>query len=164
MSHDADAAFSGFLSECIAAGPSRCALAQGGATAASLEKDLYALFESLKYSPIALPPSAVRYGAIFAGTIIDYSAIKNLILATLYHPFNFPSMATGLNGILTGNLTAMVEWRNFYDSVFSTAIQAEALIGIRCGDKTTRASSVDGVLPSLREGMSKSKLGGSSAI
>ena len=161
MTHDTDAAFSAFLVECVNAGPDRCPLAQNGTTAAELEDTIYALIETLKQAPLPIPASHVHYDALVMGSAVDYSSLKNLILITLYHPFNFPVMAAGLQGLLSGNLTEVAVWRDLETDILAAATQAESIYGIRCGDKHTRASTTEEILPSVERVIQESKIGDS---
>lgn len=163
MVTDADAALYAFLSECVEAGPPRCVLARNGATAESLEKTIYGLAQTVKYEPMPFPASMVRYDTVWGGSTIDYSSLKNMIAGTLYHPLFLLIMAAGLDGLLQGNWTAVAHWRDISDKSFGPGFEAEALQGIRCGDKYKRASEFEDVLPEMEQAADISWVGGNAA-
>lgn len=163
MVTDADAAFSAFLAECIDAGPSKCALAGMNMTASALEATIRGLVEGTKYDPIPFPAGLTQYDALWAGSVLDYSGFKNLMASTLYTPAYFPLMASGLAGLMQGNMTAMAFWRNL-SSNSRYVFEAEALQGIRCSDHRRRASAVYEVLPEMKKAKRISWIGGNAAF
>jgi hypothetical protein len=159
MSLDDDEAFSAFLDECFNAGPSSCPLTKGNATASSVYTTIFDRIDQLKQNPVALPMSLVKYDALIMGSTIDYSSMKNLLFTTLYHPWNFPLMAAGLEGLLTGNLTAMGVWRDEEIGIFGATTEAESIYGIRCADKHTRTDNPNDLLPFYDAAQRNSKIG-----
>ena len=164
MVTDADAAFRAFLSECIAAGPSKYALARSNATVASLEKAVYDLTETVKFEPMPFPASMAKYDAVWAGSMIDYSSLKNLIATTLYHPIFFSFMADGIDGLFRGNWTPVARWRDISDLSYRPGFEDESLQGIRCGDKWKRASGIEDVIPEIEQAANISWIGGNAAF
>ncbi len=163
MMTDADAAFSAFLSECIAAGPSKCALASTNTTAADLELTIRSLIEATKYHPIPFPPSTIQPDALWGGSLLDYSALNNMMALALYSPTTFPIMASRLQGLIEGNLTALAAWRDI--SLGSRyGFEVEALQSIRCSDHRKRATSVEEVLPEMEAARRISWYGGNAAF
>jgi hypothetical protein len=68
----------------------------------------------------------------------------------MYRPGQFISIATALDGLLTGNLTAAIEALTPAPSTPNPDVippAAEAILGIRCGDKKPR---VDSLVPGMR--------------
>ncbi|KAK5746409.1 hypothetical protein LTR17_000789 [Elasticomyces elasticus] len=163
MVTDADAAFTAFLSECIAAGSAQCALASTGLSALDLEITIRDLIESTKYNPIPFPPETSQFDALWGGSVLDFSAFKNMIALALYSPTSFPVMASGLAGLMQGNMTAMAAWRKLLSGA-RYGFEVEALQGIRCSDHRKRATSVEEVLPEIEEARRISWYGGNAAF
>lgn len=159
-STSADAAFSEFFRHCVRKNSTVCPLNQNGTTAADLEAKVYQLIERVKYNPIALPAEYIDFDALFLGTKVDYSGLKNAITTTLYQPFMFSTMAAGLQAILGGTFAGLASWRDLGNSIFSSAIQAETANGIFCGDRVPRADSVEELLPSIHKSAAVSRLAG----
>ncbi|KXX79857.1 Carboxylesterase A [Madurella mycetomatis] len=140
-----DKTFSGFFRACVE-NPNMCALANGNSTAEELEAAVYEYLETqLKYNPIPIDEFLIEYGIA-----------KKIILGALYSPSQWPMLAAGFNAMLTQNSTALREiFQPASDSGISTG--DEALIGIRCGDKSARLSSLQDFRPILDQlhGMSR---------
>ncbi|OGM41169.1 hypothetical protein ABOM_009862 [Aspergillus bombycis] len=143
MFTDSGKVFEGFLSGCVDS-PDNCPLARGNATAASLGRTMSDFFETLKYNPIQIGQS-----------ILDFSTIKNQIFSTLYWPGQWPQLAALLDGLMTGNLTDSADGSE--GSSESAPGFAEALAGIKCGDKSTRASSLSDVTPLINQNLQSIK-------
>lgn len=144
MFADTDKVFAGFLSGCAAA-PDNCALARNNATAADIEKAIYDLIETLKYHPIG-----------YNGLLFDWSLVRFSILGYLYGPASWPTLATMLDGLITGNLTVL-------DTLpFITENIADRRWGIACGDKTTRGKAE--ALRAIHGVMNNSKIAGDTAV
>ncbi|KNG89214.1 hypothetical protein ANOM_002152 [Aspergillus nomiae NRRL 13137] len=143
MFTDAGKAFEGFLSGCVDS-PNNCPLARGNTTAASLGRTLSHFLETVKYQPIQIGQS-----------IIDYSTIKSQIFSTLYWPGQWAQLAALLDGLMTGNLTDMGAGSG--DSSNSSPGFSEALAGIKCGDKSTRATSLSDVTPLINKSLQSIK-------
>lgn len=159
MVADSDKAFRGFCDECVAS-PENCALARGNITGAELETNIYDLFEDLKFNPIAA-----------GGLVLDYSLAKGLVFQSLYRPEQWPRAASLLHSLLTGNTTALLEAVALASAGAETDVAAadpeapaeappEALLGIRCGDKTVRAESLDAMRPAYDAAVKESRIGG----
>lgn len=163
MVSSVDQGFRGLLEACVKVGPA-CPLARENLTADALEESIYDLFETLKTDSIPLPADMVDWTAIMAGHILDYSSLKNLILTTLYHAQGYSGIVTALDGILTGNITALTAVRDINSQTFSTSMQAEAFMGIICGDKARRPESLEEMMPSIEAATESSAIGGNSII
>ncbi|PNS15684.1 hypothetical protein CAC42_4136 [Sphaceloma murrayae] len=144
---DADFVFREFCSAC-AANPSTCPLALGPnnstLTGPEIEVNLYAFFDSVKEFPIPLITSAV------GPLLLDIGLLKSSIYFFLYSPSEWPAYSTILAALIAGNTvpaTALVSALST-----STLALAESVQGIRCSDKTFRAtSSPTSVEPGLAE-------------
>ncbi len=126
--------FAGFVNSCVAT-PNNCALAGGNITAAELNTTIYNMLEDLKYNPIVL-----------ASSILDYSAVKSIIVACLYSPALWPLLSTGISAILTKN-AALVEQIGSVLSSGSDPKLNEYIAGIECSEKATRASKLVDIIP-----------------
>ncbi|KAB5513522.1 TAP-like protein-domain-containing protein [Coniochaeta sp. 2T2.1] len=138
---DTDKVFSGFVSSCVAA---NCALAKNQ-SAAELEKSLYDFLEHLKFNPVVL-----------ASTVIDYSLASSAILSLLYSPGAWPSLATGIHGVMTGNATEVSDLTAVLGAR-SNPLLNEYLAGIQCSDKAPRASELSDILPFVDDLYQKSR-------
>lgn len=142
---DTDKTFSGFFRACVE-NPNTCALANGNATAEELEAAVYEYLETqLKYNPVPI-----------GEFLLEYGITKKIILGMLYSPSQWPRLAASFNALLVQNTTALLE---LFQPVSSSASIAsdEALIGIRCSDKSARLSSLQDFRPILDQlhGMSR---------
>jgi hypothetical protein len=135
---DTDKVFTGFTKSCVAA-PDNCALASDNVTATDLETTIYGLIQDLKANPFVL-----------GETIIDYNLVTKDILSILYQPSQWPELATGLHAILTKNATEAAPLLSLALDT-STLVVYEYLAGIACGDKSSRASKIDQILPEVAE-------------
>jgi pimeloyl-ACP methyl ester carboxylesterase len=156
----ADAAFSEFFERCVKASPELCPLNQHGTTAPELEAKIWEFIESVKHHPIALPAEFHDFDAWFLGTKVDYSGLHNAITTTLYHPPNFPLMASALQGMLEGDFANLAAWRNWYNNILPGVAQAESFQGIFCADRVPRAVSEDQSIPDIQKASAISRLVG----
>lgn len=147
---DSDVSFDGFFEGCIAA-PTECALAQDGATGEILRQKFYKLLYSIKYQPLV------------AGTIIiDYQSIKTPITQAMYNPAAWSILASGLHGLLTGNLTAFLEMSAtiLTSSPTYPNLGPESPQGIRASDTTLRTNNLTSVLPIIDKFYARSQIFG----
>lgn len=119
-----DAAWLGFIAACID-NPTVCPLAANH-TVASLTSELDALFDRAKYAPDWLGP-----------ILLDYSLLKTYIVTSLYRPSAFHTLAAALDAFIKNNGTQLTA---ILGSTEPTPSQAQAVLGIRCGDKVPRAT------------------------
>lgn len=94
--------------------------------------------EKLKLEPIpAFPPNEEP-------VIIDYTTLNGVIVTSLYRPQRFQALALGLARLLQGDGTGFLA---AFQSSNATEIpqQAQAVMGIRCGDKEPRVGSLEGL-------------------
>ncbi|KAI1498500.1 TAP-like protein-domain-containing protein [Biscogniauxia marginata] len=142
----ADGAFEHFLSACLE-NPETCALARNHTSLDDLVTTMAKFFDTLKYDPI--PDWQLLTSA-------DYTLVKSLILSELYRPRGWPELAASLDGLLDRNTSALVA--NYLSPGASTIPrEAEAILGIRCGDKSSRASKMSEMKPVLDEFFESSK-------
>src|SRR4051812_39748274 len=92
-----DATWDEFFKGCLAA-PGECPLARQGASYEQLRETVYDLIYTLKYDPLPLG----------SGAFLDYTTVKAAIITAMYSPTRWPALATAINGLLTGNLTAVL--------------------------------------------------------
>lgn len=128
-----DSTWEGFLAGCLAS-PNTCDLARPDRTVDSLKTAIDKAIDDLRVNP-------VPYGEI----IIDDYAVKWNIGMLLYVAPFYGSLATGLDALLAGDAVS------FYTNTTRQDVPewAQALIGISCGDKIDRASSLDEIRPGI---------------
>lgn len=136
-----DGAFKGFVSGCIK-NPDKCPLAKNK-TEAELEADLTNFFVDVKYNPIPL-----------AGAVIDYTAVKSYVFNNLYRPRVWPNMSIALDSLIYGDGSKLLE---IISSDATIPAQDQAILGIRCGDKVPRASSLAELDPAFDDYRAASK-------
>ena len=150
MVDSTDATWDEFFKGCLAAGAENCALARDGATFEQLREGVYDLLYALKYDPVPL-----------GGGLLDYAIAKAVIVNAMYSPTRWPALAAGINGLLTGNLTAVAELAGGEGgSGDGTLPGQESTQGIRCSDKTRRASKRADIMPAMADFARRSRLFG----
>jgi pimeloyl-ACP methyl ester carboxylesterase len=147
----ADAGFRAILTQCIEAGPERCALASINSTAADLEATLFDVADKYGKSPVA------------AGkTVIDSKVVKELLFIMLKYPNDVVNATIHISNLVTGtNLTAAAEYYNKLSGDVAMG-NDDAFYGIKCGDTIPRAESLSDVLPDVEHMMETSELFGAS--
>jgi len=132
-----DSSFSTFFTACISAGPSKCALARLGKTAAALEADVWAYFDTIRARPLA------------AGTaMFDLIAAKGFAVEQLRSTAFWPEFAELLAALVYGT---EAQQRAYLDALMSQLESqkllgpaafdgVQSLFGIHCGDRTVRLS------------------------
>jgi len=135
MLSSSDATFEAFLEACFEE-QDKCPLAREFDSAEALKKGLATFFEDLKYNPIPVYPPAP-----IPPFVIDYSILNQLVLSTLYRPGQYQNLSIALAGLLQGDGAPAVDIFLSPDAP-SIPQEAEAILGIRCGDKIPRASSL----------------------
>ncbi|TLS24859.1 hypothetical protein PpBr36_08637 [Pyricularia pennisetigena] len=150
---DMDATFGEFLSQCVA-NADQCPLAgnRRNHTPQDLEASVRKLLQHLKYNPIVIPDSAVLFG---------YSELKNTIFASMYGPDLWPSLARGLDILLTMpvDTAALAGLVTFWKSIYGE-VSPYATFSIRCSDKVQRERSLDDMLAKIEPIRESSWLGG----
>lgn len=130
-----DASFTSFFTSCISAGPSKCALARLGKSAAALEADVWAYFDTIRARPLA------------AGTsIFDLTAAQSYAVEQLRNTASWPAFAE----LLADLVYSTEEQQRARLDVFVGQMEAagmlgpasfdvvQSLFGIHCGDRTVR--------------------------
>jgi pimeloyl-ACP methyl ester carboxylesterase len=134
-----DATFEAFLDACFESAE-KCPLARMYENVDDLKDALAELFDDLRYSPIpAFPAGSFPQ-------VLDYSLVNSMIVSTLYRPPHYQNLSIALAGLLEGD---SAPWAEVFFSPTSVTVprQAEAILGIRCGDKIPRASSLEELEP-----------------
>lgn len=138
---DSDKAFSAIFTGCVA-NRENCALGKGNnKTAAELEQAVWNMLDTVKYHPIPL-----------GSFIVDYSALKTLIVNAIYSSALWPGLATMLNDLLTGNLNELAQLIEAISpsttpTVFEQLATQQALLGIQCGDNMVRTDTFADFVP-----------------
>ena len=145
---DTDKTFDALLNACAAA-PSSCILARNGATGPQLRSAIDKALGTLKFNPLPLGPA-----------IIEYAAMKPLILACLKAPSLYPILISGLDGLVTGNTTAVSDFLVNIANILGGLIDSDALQGIRCGEKTFRVARHEDLQPAISRLHNISKIAG----
>lgn len=128
----ADAAFRAILSQCIASGPARCALASVNATAAELETTLIDLAESFRLRPLV---TANPVGIITKRFMIE------LYFILIKYPQGISEAFALLHNLLRDRNESPEKLVTFYNDLVTgiTPADDDALLGILCGDKLVPA-------------------------
>lgn len=130
-----DASFTSFFTSCISAGPSKCALARLGKSAAALEADVWAYFDTIRARPLA------------AGTsIFDLTAVQSYAVEQLRSTASWPAFAELLADLVySTEAQQRVRLDTFMGQMEAGGLLGPAafdvvqsLFGIHCGDRTVR--------------------------
>jgi hypothetical protein len=92
--------------------------------------------------------------------MVDYSFVQGIIFGTLYYPQLWPSVSLLLDSLLKYRTTPPAP--AYVDAFIRSALSAapfDALLGIKCGEKFPRRSSLAELLPDLIERHQMSRLG-----
>ncbi|PLB54183.1 proteinase [Aspergillus steynii IBT 23096] len=154
MFSDADNVFRGFCSGCVDS-PETCPLGRN-TTAAELEASIYSMIEKIKYNPYSVTVP------VLGPTIIDYTTVRTRIISDLYSPVLWPSTASFLNGLLTGNGSAVAEYLASV-SVRPSGMEAEAQFGVKCSDAFATMSSAEELAITIQTRQQSSRIGGDTA-
>jgi hypothetical protein len=136
-----DGAWENFLSACIE-NPKTCALAKNR-TLDVLTNDMQLFLDTIKFNPIPLGPA-----------LLDYTAIKTYIFTHLYRPKTWSNVSIALDSLMTGDLETFIL---MISAEAGTPSQDQAVLGIRCGDKVPRVSSLKDMQPILAKFLQTSK-------
>ncbi|TAQ86409.1 hypothetical protein B7494_g5254 [Chlorociboria aeruginascens] len=152
---DSDKEFSAIFTGCQAA-PNNCALAHGNATATELEQAAWGLLDTVKYHPIPIGGSL----------ILDYTTLKSILSYSLYSPAGWPTLASLLDMLLTGNFEGALPLLEGYLIEIGGGggiSLAFAELGIHCGDLDLRLSSFDDLIPVIDRLYTTSRIMGDAA-
>lgn len=123
-----DATWEQFMRGCIAA-PQNCALARNHHTFQDLESAMRRLFDTFRNNP-----------PVYNGSLVfELSFLESHVYNALYSPSKWPQLATSLDGLLRGDLEPIVASISEGGAIPS---QAQAILGIRCGDKKLRTDKL----------------------
>jgi hypothetical protein len=148
---DTDKAFTHFFQTCLEAGPDKCALAALNRTAAQLEDDAWAWFDSLRQ------PGGGGGGPIPAGAaLVDYLAAKGLVAEMLKSPSVWPAwsrlLAVALHGT-EAERDALWNAPGALEGMAGSAVASydavgtmQSLWGVHCGDRVPRLASFGGLV------------------
>ena len=127
--------FTEFLDAC-AANPSTCRLARKNATGNDLKIAVERALEDLRYNPMQVGTSLP----------VEYSKVKGILFDQLKAPAMYPYIARTFDALLSGNMSAITQfWKTFASG--SSGEGDEAFWGIRCGEKSIRASRLADLRP-----------------
>ena len=148
MMTDTDKTLSAILAEC-AAQPNVCALAKHFKSATEMETAIYALIDRVRSHPLVLNT-----------TMVDYSILKSSIVGIIKAPQGaIPQMLALLDGLITGNTTAIEANTGSFVGGALFPLMDEALPGIRCADKSAKATAFEELEPVFADTRKLSKLG-----
>jgi hypothetical protein len=149
----ADESFSGFFKACVDAPNSACPLNRHNVSAAVMETQFWDTVLKIKFEPL-------RIGA----AVVDYAAIKNAVILTLYGPRNFPLLAKALDDLYNGNLTTILT--QFTGGDAEGAVTPEANQAIQCSDKAAslRTSNQTHMTPIIAAKYNRSRITGDSRV
>lgn len=91
------------------------------------------MLEQIKYTPY--PVTVPGLGP----QVIDYTTVKTRIFTDLYSPTLWPLTASFLQGLLTGNHSAIAEYLATV-AVLPSGMEAESQFGIKCSDALAGAA------------------------
>jgi hypothetical protein len=140
-----------FLSACIHAGPTACALAKHNATVASLTTAIHSLLEQVRIEPI-LMGSNITTDLVGPGEIMN--VLNNGLRVTQALA---PYIAAWFDAISTRNLTAYNAARTVLfagtDAMGPTGVDSSSMgtLAIRCADSTFRADTLDEARPMVEK-------------
>ncbi|KAI0116151.1 TAP-like protein-domain-containing protein [Hypoxylon sp. NC0597] len=148
MVASADGSWEEFLRGCVA-NPDNCALGHN-TTYEQLEATMAQLWHTMRNNPPVYSGPLLPYPIVF-----DYSTFISYIFNTLYHPNRFPDLANSLNDLLHGNLETIAE--ALLTNGPPAQVNAQAILGIRCGDKKLRTDKLSDLEPIFEEYRKTSK-------
>ena len=147
---DTDKTWDEFFKGCVAS-PEACALAQHGSTPEDLKNKVYELLWRLKYQPFAAGSDVAD--------IIDYTLVKQAISGSIYSPSFWPPLAAAFDGLLTGNLTAVIDLELVLaQSTIFPSYGYESGQGIRASDVSLRTNNLTSLYPLIEKAFGLSEL------
>lgn len=134
----ADDTLKAYLDVCFDS-PTKCALASITDSPEAALEAIEGLFEQLKAEPILYPiPEAEPIP-------FTYSIVNTMVISMLYRPGQYQILSIILTAFITGELEGLDEafgGGGEGGEVSAVPREAEAVIGIRCGDKIPRADEL----------------------
>ncbi|KAI1459796.1 TAP-like protein-domain-containing protein [Annulohypoxylon moriforme] len=136
-----DSVFEQFMRGCIAM-PQNCALGRNK-TFEKLQSEMEQLFDTFRNNP----------PVVHDAFVLEYTPFVSLILNKMYGPAAWPYLADALNDVLHGSLDKFVELM----LQSSLPQEAQAILGIRCGDKYPRTDKLSDLTPTFEAYKKSSK-------
>ncbi|KAH6855508.1 TAP-like protein-domain-containing protein [Chaetomium sp. MPI-CAGE-AT-0009] len=127
----ADNTFLGFINACFD-NSKKCPLTAIADSPDAVLKAILDTFETLKTEPLFVPVENAD------PLSITYSIANSFTLSTLYRPNSYQLLAGSLTAVITKDTDALVEAFSGDGSPRAIQQQAQAVMGIRCGDKIPR--------------------------
>lgn len=143
----ADDTFLGFIDACFD-NPKKCPLTAIADSPVAAVKVILDTFEKLKTEPLLVPVENAD------PVPISYSIANSFTLSTLYRPNSYQLLASILAAVVKEDTDALVEAFSGDGSPSAVPQEAQAVMGIRCGDKIPRKdklSDLDVVDEDFRE-------------
>ncbi|KAK4152578.1 TAP-like protein-domain-containing protein [Chaetomidium leptoderma] len=147
----ADDAFRAVLSQCIEAGPDKCALASVNSNAADLETTLLRVADDFGKSPVA------------AGTtVINSRLVMELYFVVIKYTSGLATTAMHINNLVAG--TNLTEVADYYNSLMTGVAMGDddAFYGIKCSDTFPRAYTLSDLMPDVERIIETSEIFGAS--
>lgn len=141
MLDSADDTLEAYLDACFD-NPAKCPLASVADSPKAALEAIVALFEDLKTEPILIPVEGQD------PVPLTYSAVNTVVLSTLYRPNQYQFLSIVLTALITGDLEGLDEAfggggeDGEEGEVSAIPQEAEAVVGIRCGDKIPRTDEL----------------------
>jgi len=94
--------------------------------------------------------------------MVDYPTLKGMIYSDMYFPIRWPRLAQALEVLITGNATGILTQLGSAATGLAgeSPPDADAVLGIKCGDKQIRSERIDDVMPGVDTRWALSRLGG----
>lgn len=105
------------------------------------------MFDTIKYHPIPIGAS-----------LMDYDDVKGIVFNDFYSTDDWPALSDMLYLVMTRNVTALAALMKSEDGAASTS--QDSLQGIKCGDKTVRAPTLEQFMPVVERAYHTSRVAG----
>ncbi|KAK4145064.1 TAP-like protein-domain-containing protein [Dichotomopilus funicola] len=128
----------GFIRACFD-NPKKCPLTAVANSSDDALKAIVGAFEELKTEPLLIPAENAD------PVPITYSIANSLTLSTLYRPNSYQFLASILTAVIQKDTDALVAAFSGLGSPSAIPQQAQAIMGIRCGDKIPREDKLSDI-------------------
>ncbi|KAI1409287.1 TAP-like protein-domain-containing protein [Hypoxylon sp. FL1857] len=142
MVASSDGSWEEFMRGCIT-NSNNCALARNR-TYEELEVAMAQLWDTIRNNPPVYNGPLLPYAIVF-----DYTTFVDFVYNSLYRPTSFPELASVLDDVLHGNLETFAQ--ALVTNGAPAQVNAQAILGIRCGDKKPRTDALADLEPVLDE-------------
>jgi hypothetical protein len=142
------------------ANPDNCALAHRNLTAEELEQAVWDLLDHLKYNPVTI-----------GNILLDYTLIKGYIIQNMYDATGWRTLAVVLDVLLatafgdrTGHVPPISTIQPGFLDMFDVNVIREStqflssVAGIHCGERKRRFSTLEELMPVIRQLYGTSRL------